>query len=159
MRKKLVLPGVGIAAAVIAIVAILIVVGGGSDGDTVPVPSALASVCSQTEATASADQVEVDLPKPGDAVTSPLHVTGKVNAIDGVFYISLVTADGTHVIDYPGRVSQSGELVSFDQQVPFSYFEQAPACLWVYRENIDKPDSVRIPIVIQPVSSPTNGGQ
>lgn len=151
------LAAVAIVCVIAAIVAIAL--NSGSGKDVVPVPSALAEVCSQSKATPAPDLVEITEPKAGALVSSPLKVTGSVNALAGTFFISLVTADGMHVIDYPVHASKPDSLVPFEQQIPFSYFEEAPACVWVYRENIDSAESIRIPVVIQPVPSPTNGGQ
>lgn len=156
MRYVLMVAG-ALACVVVAFVAIEL---GRSDDDAaVPVPSVLAEVCSQREATLAPDLIEISEPSAGAAITSPLKVSGSVNAAGGTFYISLVTADGTHVIDYPVHTNTPDTLVPFEQQIPFSYFEQTPACVWVYRENIDGAETVRIPVVIQPQASPTNGGQ
>lgn len=147
------------ALACVAVALVVIALSGDDDEPVVPVPSVLADVCSQDKATIAPDLIEIREPLPGGAVTSPLKVVGSINAIGGTFYISLVTADGTHVIDYPVHASQPDTLVPFEQQVPFSYFEEAPACVWIYRENIESAESMRIPVVIQPAVSPTNGGQ
>lgn len=127
---------------------------GGGD-DAVPVPSELADVCGQEDATLAPELVEITAPAAGDTVKSPLRVTGQINAIgepgqQGTFWVSLVLPDGTHIIDYPSRATQSGQLVSFDQSVPFSYFESTPACVWIYRENIDGAEARRIPVTIDP---------
>lgn len=146
-----------IACVVVALVALAII--GGGDDSPQPVPSVLAEVCSPSEVTPAPDLVEITAPVAGAEVSSPLKVTGSVNALGGTFFISLVTADGSHVIDYPVHASKPDSLVPFEQQIPFSYFEQAPACVWIYRENADVADSIRIPVVIQPQASETNGGE
>ena len=146
-----------IACVVVALVAISLL-DGGDDKTVVPVPSVLADVCTQTEVTPAPDLVEITEPSAGAAVTSPLKVAGSVNALGGTFFVSLVTADGQHVIDYPVRASKPDSLVPFEQQIPFSYFEEAPACVWIYRETADSTESIRIPVVIQPQPSSTNGG-
>jgi len=146
-----------VACVVVALVAIAL--GTGDDEPVVPVPSVLAEVCSHSKATLPPDLIEITAPLPGATVSSPLRVAGSINAIGGTFFVSIVTADGTHVIDYPVNAIQPDSLVPFEQLVPFSYFEQAPACVWIYREYIDNAESIRIPVVIQPATSPTNGGQ
>ena len=156
MRYALMVGG-AIVCVVVAFVAIEL--GGGGDDGPAPVPSVLAQVCSQSTVTVAPDLIEITEPKPGAAVSSPLKVAGSINALGGRFYISLVTADGMHVIDYPARSEEPDSLVPFEQQIPFSYFEETPACVWVYRENIDSADTIRIPVVIQPQTSPTNGGR
>ncbi len=122
----------------------------------VTVPSQLANVCTQS-ASAAVDAIQVSSPTAGSSVQSPLKVTGTMNSTDGLFFIAVVLADGTHVIDYPGHASQGGALAPFSQQVPFSIFENTPACLWVYPQNVADPvDALRIPIVLEP--SATQGG-
>lgn len=156
MRYALILAG-AIACVAVTLVAIALLDSGDEPG--VPVPSVLASVCSQSTVTLAPDLIEVTKPLPGATVSSPLQVAGSINALGGTFFVSIVTADGTHVIDYPVQTILPDSLVPFEQQIPFSYFEEAPACVWVYRENIDSAESIRIPVVIQPATSPTNGGQ
>jgi Immunoglobulin-like domain of bacterial spore germination len=132
----------------------------GCGGGSVPVPSQLASVCTQS-ASPAVDAVQVSSPTAGSGVQSPLTVTGNVNSTDGLFLIAVVLADGRHVIDYPGHSSQGGSLAPFSQQVPFSIFENTPACLWVSPGNVSDPvDAVRIPIVLEPgsTSTATQGG-
>ena len=148
----------GGAIVVVVVAVVMIEVLGGSDDTVAPVPSVLAEVCSQGSVTPAPDLVEITAPAPGAAVSSPMRVTGSVNALGGTFFISLVTADGSHVIDYPVHASKPDSLVPFEAQIPFSYFEQVPACVWVYRQNSDMSDSIRIPVVIQPQASETNGG-
>jgi hypothetical protein len=156
MKKVLTL---GVAVAVVCVIAAVAAIAlNSSSEDTTPIPSALASVCKQNETTPAPDVIAISKPEAGAAITSPLDVKGSINAPGGTFFISLVTADGQHIIDYPAH-SQTDTFVPFEQQVPFSIFEQTPACVWVYRQNADDLDTVRIPVVIQPQPSPTNGGQ
>jgi Immunoglobulin-like domain of bacterial spore germination len=127
--------------------------GGGSV--SVSVPSQLANVCTQN-ASAAVDAIQVSSPTASSGVQSPLKVTGTVNSTDGLFFIAVVLADGTHIIDYPGHSSQGGSLAPFSQQVPFSIFQSTPACLWVYPQNVPDPiDGIRIPIVLEPGSTST----
>ncbi len=128
---------------------------GCGSGGGVSVPSELANVCTRN-ASAAADAIQVSSPTAGSGVQSPLNVTGTVNSTDGLFFIAVVLADGTHVIDYPGYSSQGGSPAPFSQQVPFSIFESTPACLWVYPQNVPDPvNAVRIPIVLEPGSTTT----
>jgi hypothetical protein len=145
---------------IVALAGLMLAGCGGAGGVSVPVPSQLASVCTQS-ASPAVDAVRVDSPTAGSGVQSPLKVTGSVNTTDGLFFIAVVLADGTHVIDYPGHSSQGGSLVPFSQQVPFSIFENTPACLWVSPRSVSDPvDAVRIPIVLEPgsTSTATQGG-
>jgi hypothetical protein len=127
----------------------------GCSGSGVTVPSQLAKVCTQSTSS-GVEAIQVSSPTAGSGVQSPLTVTGTVNSTDGLFFIAVVLADGTHVIDYPGHSSQGGTLAPFSQQVPFSIFQSTPACLWVYSQNVPDPvDAVHIPLGLQPGSTTT----
>jgi hypothetical protein len=140
---------------IVALAGLALVGCSGNGSVSVSVPSQLANVCTQN-ASAAVDAIQVSSPTAGSGVQSPLKVAGTVNSTDGLFFISVVLADGTHVIDYPGRSSQGGALAPFSQQVPFSIFQSTPACLWVYPQNVPDPvDGVRIPIVLEPGSTST----
>ena len=95
--------------------------------------------------------IAVDEPDNGSEISSPIRVSGEIVPLDGRFWISVVRADGQHIIDYPGNVEASEDPMPFTLEVPFSVFEDTPACLWVYRENVeDAPDALRIPIELVP---------
>ena len=118
----------------------------GDDG----VPDALAGVCTET-AEAATDLISVDEPVSGDGVSTPIRVSGEIVPLAGRSWICVVGTDGQHIIDFPGRVADSEELVPFELEVPFTVFEDTPACLWVYRPNVDDPaDALRTPIDLVP---------
>ena len=134
------------ALAACALVAALALVAFGDDG----VSDALADVCTET-ADAATDLIIVEDPGKGDDISTPIRVSGEIVPLDGRFWISVVDADGRHIIDFPGRVADSEELVPFELEVPFTVFEDTPACLWVYRVQGDEPtDALRIPIDLVP---------
>ncbi len=121
--------------------------GGGDD-----VPAALAAVCTETE-DAATDLISVDEPVNGEDISTPIRVIGDIVPLDGRFWISVVGADGQHIIDFPGRTADTEELTPFELEVPFSVFEDTPACLWVYRRNVEEPaEAVRIPIDLVPTA-------
>lgn len=125
----------------------LVACGGGDD-----VPEALADVCTETEDVAT-DLISVDEPGNGDDIRTPIRVTGDIVPLDGRFWISVVSADGQHIIDFPGRTADTEELIPFELQVPFSVFEDTPACLWVYRGSVEDPgNAVRVPIDLVPTA-------
>ncbi len=128
----------------------LVACGGGDD-----VPETLAAVCTETE-DAATDLISVDEPDNGEDVSTPIRVTGDIVPLDGRFWISVVAADGQRIIDFPGRAADTEELTPFELEVPFSVFEDTPACLWVYRHNVEEPaDAVRIPIDLVPTAEDT----
>ena len=131
----------------------------GDDGSSDLVKE-LADVCTQTD-NADDERIDVSNPKEGDEVSSPLTVTGEIDTIGQEFWISAVTADGDHVIDYPARSRdlEEGTMSPFEISVPFTVGEETPVCIWVYRENVqnvtDQDEVVRIPVLFLP--SPTPG--
>lgn len=129
-----------------ALVVALALVACSDDG----VSGALADVCTET-AEAATDLISVDEPGNGDDISTPIRVSGEIVPLDGRFWISVVDAGGRHIIDFPGRIADSEEFVPFELEVPFSVFDDTPACLWVYRLNVDDPaDALRIPIDLVP---------
>jgi hypothetical protein len=129
------------------VAALLLVACGGDDDDAA---DAVAGVCTETETAVGEDMIKVDEPGSGDDVLSPLHVSGEVTSPDGEFWITVVGADGERIIDYPGRGAEPEVASPFDQEVPFSVFEEAPACLWVYLDSAFIDDARRIPITLVP---------
>ena len=91
--------------------------------------------------------------RPGDEVGDSLRITGEIAAFQGQFWVSLVTAEGEHLIDAPRRTADpdSEELTPFDVEFTVQVSEETPACLWIYRRNVEEPtDAVRIPVVLVP---------
>lgn len=133
---------------VVALIALIAVIACGGNGGSVP--EELAAVCTETDEAAT-DVITVDEPDNGEEVSPPIRVSGEVVALDGRFWISVVAADGQHIIDYPGNAEASEDPVPFTLEVPFSVFEDTPACLWVYQENVEDPqEALRIPIKLVP---------
>jgi hypothetical protein len=132
--------------------------GGDDDGSADGLLEELGGVCAQGNA--DDDHIKVDSPKPGDEVASPLTVEGSIDAFEQQFWISVVTEDGERVIDYPARSQdlEEGTLSPFSVSVPFSSGEDAAACLWVYRQNVEDPeDAVRVPITLLSTQAAENG--
>jgi hypothetical protein len=143
-----------LAIALATLAALALVACGGDDDDDVP--AALADVCTEGAGAPGEDVVSVDEPGPGDEIQSPLRVRGEVESPDGEFLISVVDAEGEHIIDYPGIGGEPEVLSPFDQEVPFSVFEETPACLWVYLTDAPEPeDARRIPITLLPDATST----
>lgn len=132
--------------------------GGGDDGaDIEALLEELGDVCVESPDVAGGDIIQVDSPDPGDRIQSPLVATGKIAAFgEGRFWITVVEADGEHVIDYPGEtgvaeVDGEPQLAPFEVSAPFYREEETPACLWVYRRLVEDPeDAVKIPVILVP---------
>ena len=140
----------------IALTALLLACGGGDDNAADDLAKELGDICTQGDNVDDA-VIRVDSPDPGDDISSPLTVKGEIDAFQQQFWVSVVKADGQHVIDYPARSRdlEEGKLSPFEVSVPFSSGEESAACLWVYRRNVENPDdAVRIPVLLQSTDSP-----
>jgi germination protein M len=63
----------------------------------------------------------VEQPSPGEAVTSPLHVTGNANTFEATFNYDLEDASGKSLAkDFVTATSGSGTRGTFDFTIPFS---------------------------------------
>jgi hypothetical protein len=114
------------------------------------VPDELKGVCTQADKAAT-DTIQVERPKAGEKITSPLTFSGKVRVEEPILYLSIVAADGTHIADYPARPSETGTTAPFQQAVPFGVGEETPACLWVSHTNEQDPaGAIRIPVNLIP---------
>jgi hypothetical protein len=90
-----------------------------------------------------------------------LTVTGEIDTTDNEFWISVVDANGDHLVDYPARSPDyvDGEMSPFEVSVPpFFVSEETTACVWVYRVNVQNVDTqeeaIRVPIVLLPSATP-----
>ena len=136
-----------IAGLLIGLPILLVACGGDS------VSKELKDVCTQSD-DAATDTIKVRSPESGAEISSPLKLDATVTVGQPVLYLSIVAADGTHISDYPGR-PQTGNAVSFQQDVPFGVDEETQACLWVSHQNQDDPPgAIRIPITLLPGGAP-----
>ena len=126
----------------------------GGGGASSELTEAVAEVCTETDDVLTEEELILDTPQPGDEITDSLRLTGQIVAFQGQFWISLVTAEGEHLIDAPRMTMdvESEELTPFDVEFPVQpVSEPTPACVWVYRRNVPEPeDAVRVPIMIVP---------
>jgi hypothetical protein len=135
-----------------ALTTLLVACSDDDGGGSPDLPEGLEDVCTQGDE-ADTDNIKVDSPAAGDDVSSPLVVTGEIVAFEQAFWVSVVNADGDHIIDYPERDRDlvEGELSAFDVNVPFTVGEETPACLWVYRINDpEPPEAIKVPITLLP---------
>ncbi len=140
---------------------VLLAACGGGDGNADALLEELGDVCAQGD-NVDDSLVRVDSPDPGAEISSPITVSGEVDAFQQQFWISVVKPDGEHVIDYPARSRdlEEGKLSPFEFSVPFSTGETTPACLWVYRRNLEDPDdAVRVPIKLLSTETTTAAGE
>jgi hypothetical protein len=128
--------------------------GDGGSGASDELTEAVAEVCTETEDVLTEEELILEIPKPGDEITDSLHLIGQIAAFEGQFWVSLVTAEGEHLIDAPRFTTdvENEALTPFDVEFPVQpVAEDTPACVWVYRRNVPEPeDAVRVPIMIVP---------
>jgi hypothetical protein len=123
--------------------------GGSSDA-----PEGLEEVCTQSDEV-DTERIDVTSPQANDEVESPLTVTGEIDTANNEFWISVVNAEGEHLVDYPSRSEDyiDGDMSPFDVSVPpFHVGEETAACVWVYRENVQgeegPTEAIRIPVTL-----------
>jgi hypothetical protein len=127
--------------------------GGGASDELV---EQVADVCTETEDVLTDEELIVETPQPGDRINGTLRLTGQIAAFEGQFWVSLVTGEGEHLVDAPRFTTdtQSEALTPFDVDFPVQVDEETPACVWIYRRNVEEPeDAVRIPVVLVPESA------
>jgi Immunoglobulin-like domain of bacterial spore germination/Sporulation and spore germination len=95
----------------------------------------------------------IELPAPGDTVTSPLHVSGTANTFEGSFQVEL-RAGGERLLKKTITASSgSGTRGSFAASIPFHATRAANGVLLAYAAspaNGRPTDVVRIPVRVRP---------
>lgn len=117
---------------------------------TTPTPT---DVCLPNPDPASSDVLIIDTPRPGDAVSSPITVSGQIAAFEATFKITIFAADGSPITDVVG-MSQQGQVLSpFSEEVGFTTAVPKPACLWVYEASARDGSPIhvgQVPILLLP---------
>ena len=126
-------------------------------GEASPTATAAADVCQPNPDPASADVATVDSPQTGDSVTSPVTVSGQINAFEAQFNITIFDAGGGKIADVPARSEEGQVLSPFSEDVAFSVTEETSVCVWVYdlSEADGSPiDVVQVPVTLEPGGEP-----
>jgi hypothetical protein len=114
-------------------------------------PSPIANVCQTNPSPATSDQTVVSQPQPGAQVTSPVTVSGQINAFEAQFNIALKDAAGNDIATVPNVFSSQGQtLAPFSTTVPFTVASQTPACLWVF--DLSAKDGSPVQVVQVPIT-------
>ena len=107
---------------------------------TTPVPpSPAANVCSPNPSPAQRAQPtdfgfrELDRPRPGDSVRSPLEVSGRANPFEGAFSVSVFDASGRPVATR--NFMKDNQQLAFSVQLAFTVSAPTPACVWVHERS------------------------
>jgi Immunoglobulin-like domain of bacterial spore germination/Sporulation and spore germination len=96
----------------------------------------------------------VEVPAPGDSVSSPLRITGTANTFEATFQVEILDASG-HVVGkrFVTATSGSGTRGTFQAKVPFRVAEKEPGKLVVYElsaEDGSRLHEVEIPLELVP---------
>jgi germination protein M len=96
----------------------------------------------------------VEVPAPGDDVSSPLRITGTANTFEATFQVEVVDSGGKVVGKrFVTATSGSGTRGTFDAEVPFHVRERGPGKLVVFElsaEDGSRMHEVEIPLELLP---------
>ncbi|MCH8814432.1 MAG: Gmad2 immunoglobulin-like domain-containing protein [Chloroflexi bacterium] len=120
-----------------------------------PSPTPFPNVCLPNPDPATSEFQILDAPDPFTEVTSPVTVSGQVNAFESVYQISIFDAGGTALVETFGTAQQPdiGIIGPFSSDVAFTVSEPTPACLWVFEESArdGSPINVgQVPLILLP---------
>jgi hypothetical protein len=116
------------------------------------VPAAV-NVCQANPSPATASDVVVEQPSPFAQVTSPLVVSGRINAYEATFRLAIKDASGHDIAAQAGHSAQGQTLSAFSERVPFSVTAPTPACLWVFQYSARDGSAQKIaqvPVTLEP---------
>jgi hypothetical protein len=113
--------------------------------------SPIANVCQTNPSPATSDQTVVNQPQPGAQVTSPVTVSGQINAFEAQFNIAIKDAAGNDIATVPDVFASQGQtLAPFSTTVPFTVASQTPACLWVF--DLSQMSGLPVQVVQVPIT-------
>jgi Immunoglobulin-like domain of bacterial spore germination len=120
-----------------------------------PTPTAtpFVNVCQANPAPATAAQVVISRPAAHAVVTSPLTVSGRINAFEAMFQIAVKDAAGRNLATKTGHSQQGQTLSPFSEGVPFAVGAQTPACVWVFQLSAKDGSAqtiAQVPITLMP---------
>lgn len=118
-----------------------------------PTPAEITDVCPDNPDPATANEVNIDGPEPGDMVTSPFTVNGTAAAFEAVIQVTLLDDGGNPLYDEPGMTNEGQTLAPFEESVDFSVDAETDGCLQVYTlsANDGSPMNIaQIPLVLLP---------
>lgn len=122
-----------------------------SPGET-PAPP---NVCGPNPDPATPEFQVIDEPSEGDTVTSPVTISGQVNAFEATYQIGIFNAAGDPIVETFGTAGpgEIGELAPFSIDVPFDVDQPKPACIWVYEASAMDGSPIhvgQIPVTLTP---------
>ncbi len=131
--------------------------GGMGSTATAPLPAAtatpVAGVCPPNPDPAPPGAAVVNQPLPNAPVTSPLVVTGMVEAFEATFQAQLLDAQANQLAHVVGMAQQGQVLSPFSVTLTFQVSGPTPGCLRIYQQSAkDGSDTkiVLVPVVLLP---------
>ena len=120
-----------------------------------PSPTAFPNVCLANPDPATSEFQILEAPDPFTQVTSPVTVSGQVNAFEATYQITIFDAVGTPLVETFGTAQQPdiGVIGPFSSDVSFSVAEATPACIWVFEESARDGSPInigQIPVILLP---------
>lgn len=118
-----------------------------------PTTVQMTGVCPPNPDPAPASVAVVTQPAPNASVTSPLTVTGMVEAFEATFQAELLDAQQNQLAHVVGMAQQGQVLSPFSVQLTFSVNAPTPGCLRIYQQSArDGSDTkiVLVPLVLLP---------
>jgi hypothetical protein len=120
-----------------------------------PSPTTFPDVCLPNRDPATSEFQIIEAPAPLTEVTSPVTVSGQVNAFEGTYQIAIFDTDGTPLVETFGTAQQPdmGVIGPFSSDVTFTVTEPTPACIWVFEQSARDGSPIhigQIPVVLLP---------
>lgn len=120
-----------------------------------PAPTAVPNVCQANPSPVNPAEpnVIVRSPQPGDAVTSPMRITGEANVFEAQFNVTLYGELGGVIAEASGMTEEGQRLAPFELELSFAISQEQPACLWVYAispRDGSFIDVVQVPLALVP---------
>jgi hypothetical protein len=116
-------------------------------------PAPAPDVCQANPDPATAGQLVLTQPTAYTQVTSPLTVSGRINAFEATFQIAVKDASGRNLATKTGHSQQGQTLSSFSEGVSFKIRAETSACVWVFQFSAKdgSPQMVQqVPITLMP---------
>jgi len=122
-----------------------------------PSPSAtpFPNVCLPNPDPATSESQILEAPDPFTEVTSPVTVSGQINAFEATYRITIFNDGGAPIVETFGTAQQPGVgvLGPFSSDLAFSVSAPSPACIWVFEQSARDGGPInvgQIPVILLP---------
>lgn len=120
-----------------------------------PSPTPVPDVCLPNPDPATPEFQVLEAPDPFAEVTSPVTVSGQINAFESVYQVTIFDAEGNPIVETFGVANQPdiGVIGPFSSDLIFTVTEPTPACIWVFEESARDGSDInigQIPVILLP---------